>query len=84
MPDGYTYALAEAASEYAFRLPRREQRRLAKVCRLLADTPHRLGAYSTTDEVGRVLQNLTVDDWVITFWTDHAVKEVRIVEVLQI
>ena len=82
--EGYTYALAEAASEYAFRLSKREQQRVAKICRTLAGSPQRLGSYTTSDQTGRSLQNLLMDDWVITYWADHAVKEVRIVEVMRV
>ncbi|MEO7412429.1 MAG: hypothetical protein ABIZ81_03660 [Opitutaceae bacterium] len=84
MAAGYSYVLAEAASEIALRLPRSEQHRLATVCRLLATTPLRAGDYATKDDTGRVLQNLLIDDWVLTFWADHAVKELRITEVVQV
>jgi len=82
MPGGYRYALSEAASEY--RLPAPEQMRLVFACRLLTNTPHRQGDYATTDETGRVLQNLLTEDWVLTYWVDHAASEVRIVEVAQV
>ena len=84
MAAGYSYVLAEAAGEFAFRLSRREQRRLAAACRQLAGHPFREGDYVTRDHLGRVLQNLLVDDWVITYWADHAVKELRITEIVQV
>jgi hypothetical protein len=84
MAGGYSYVLSEAASDFAFRLPRREQYRLADVCRRLAAQPHREGDYATTDHTGRLVQNLLLDDWVITFWADHAMKELRITEVVQV
>ena len=84
MASGYTYVLAEAASEYVFRLPAAEQVRLVRVLRLLADSPHRTGDYTTEDQDGRTLQNLLIDDWVITFWADHAVKELRVTELVQV
>jgi hypothetical protein len=84
MPGAYTYVLSEAASEYAFRLPNAEQTRLARICRALASAPHRMGDYPTSDEVGHVLQNLLMEDWVITYWADHAVREMRITEIVQV
>ena len=84
MAVGYTYVLSEAASEVAFRLPRSEQNRLAAVCRSLAGSPFKFGDYTAKDDAGRVLQNLLIDDWVVTNWADHAVKELRITEVVQI
>jgi hypothetical protein len=51
---------------------------------LLANLPHRDGDYTTIDHTGRILQNLLVDDWVLTYWADDAVKELRITEVVQV
>ncbi len=84
MPDGYTYVLSEAASEFAFRLPPAEQKRLAYACRQLTRSPSREGDYATADTAGRRVQNLLLDDWVFTYWADHALKELRIVEVVQV
>ena len=84
MAAGYSYVLAEAASNFAFHLPRREQQRLAAVCRFLASNPAREGDYLTSDRTGRILQNLLVDDWVVTYWPDHAERELRIAEVVQV
>lgn len=84
MPAGYSYVLAEAADDFARRLPSAEQRRLAIALRLLASNPARSGDYTTKDGSGRVLQNLLIDDWVVTYWPDHAVKEVRITDVAHV
>ncbi len=84
MPLGYSYVLAESASDFARRLPISEQRRLALTCRALAADPFRKGDYATRDETGRILQNLLIEDWVLTYWPDHAVKEIRITEVAQV
>jgi hypothetical protein len=84
MSPGYTYVLGEIACDFAFRLPPRERQRLAVACRMLARHPQRQGDYITRDDTGRVLQNLLIDDWVVTFWADHAVKEVRITEIVQV
>jgi hypothetical protein len=81
---GYSYALSEQACEFAFRLPRAEQRRLARSFRLLASLPLQTGDYTTTDDAGRVLQNILIDDWVVTYWADHAMKELRVTEVVQV
>ena len=81
---GYRYVIAQQAADFALRLPPSEQQRLASACRLLAAQPFRTGDYSTRDDAGRMLQNLLIDDWVLTYWSDHAVKEVRIVELAQV
>ena len=84
MATSYTYVLAETAGEFAFRLPRHEQQRLAKVCRVLASLPFPEGDYVTKDHDGRFLQNILIEDWVVTYWPDHAVKELRITEIVQV
>lgn len=84
MPIGYTYVLSETASEFAFRLPLSEQKRLGLACRRLAATPFQEGDYATTDSAGRRVQNLLMDDWVFTYWSDHSHREVRITDVVQV
>ena len=58
--------------------------RLAATCRLLAGNPFGEGDYVTKDQAGRTLQNLLIEDWVVTYWADHAVKELRITEIVQV
>jgi len=33
---------------------------------------------------GVCCKNLLIEDWVVTYWSDHAVKELRITEVAQV
>jgi len=84
MPPAYTYTLSEAAADFAFHLPRKEQQRLARACRSLASTPSRRGDYVTRDHSDRPLQNLLLDDWVFTYWADDAAREMRITEIVQV
>ncbi|MEJ1971767.1 MAG: hypothetical protein WDM96_04510 [Lacunisphaera sp.] len=84
MPSGYSYVLSETASEFAFRLPHSEQKRLAYACRQLAQKPFSVGDYAVTDSVGRSVQNLLLDDWVFSYWADYAHKELRITDVVQV
>ena len=84
MATGYSYVLAEVAGEFAFRLPRQEQRRLASICRQPVVDPFAEGDYIAQDHTGRVLQNLLVEDWVFTYRADHAAKDLRITEIVQV
>ncbi|MGH8017675.1 MAG: hypothetical protein ACREIA_05190 [Opitutaceae bacterium] len=47
----------------------------------LAAAPFTLGDYRETDASGRVVEVLLHEEWLVTFWTDHAVKMVNIVDV---
>lgn len=84
MPLGYGYTLSALADEFSRRLPLDEQRRLGVVFRSLAHDPFRPGNYTTKDDCDRIVQNLLIDDWVITYWPDHAVRELRIAEIAQV
>ena len=47
----------------------------------LAEHPTQLGDYATREDGGREIQHLTAGDWHFSFWTDHAVRELRITEI---
>jgi hypothetical protein len=47
----------------------------------LRNNPHLAGDFAETDDTGRPLQVKLHRQFLITFWADHAVKEVRIVEI---
>ena len=36
------------------------------------------------DEAGRLNEVVLLDDWLVTFWSDHSVCEVRVVNLEQI
>ncbi len=59
--------------------PRREQRRLAAMLDSLKIAPLRTGDLQERDTQGRRHEVLVAGDWVITYWLDHAVRELRIV-----
>jgi hypothetical protein len=62
-------------------LPPKRQRALANTFFELSRNPHQLGDYTTSDESGRALHYVLVDDWIIGFWADHAARELRITEI---
>jgi len=45
----------------------------------LKKTPSREGDFKQRDESGRVNEVAVLGDWIVTFWTDHAVAEIRVV-----
>jgi hypothetical protein len=58
---------------------RSDQRRLALILDAVKAAPFRSGDFRERDFQGRVNEVLLVDDWLVTYWPDHAVREVRIV-----
>jgi hypothetical protein len=60
--------------------PRREQQIITRLFEGLAKDPYRAGDYSERDAIGRPVQVLITGSRAICFWADHAVKEVKIVD----
>jgi mRNA-degrading endonuclease RelE of RelBE toxin-antitoxin system len=58
------------------------QRRLVMDCiRRLGDDPFRNADYTETDEAGRELAVKIAGHFAITYYVDHAVKEVKVIDV---
>lgn len=58
----------------------REKRLITQLLDELAQNPFRAGDYVEHDEVGRPIQVLIVGGLAVCFWADHAVKEVKVVD----
>lgn len=86
MPEssGYSSHLSIPATAFLTGLPRRKQKVVLDLAEQLALHPFRLSDYRTTDAAGREMENLLIDDWLFTYWVDHAVKEVRITEIVKV
>lgn len=77
---GYRYALDEVCCQVFSALPLRERERLLSVFRQLAADPFQKGEYREADSRGFAVEvKLAGDHFLITWHTDHAAKEVRIV-----
>ena len=58
-----------------------ERSRLLKFCDELVSNPSLEGDYQESDLTGRPLQVRIIGNWAVTYWADHAVKEVRVVRI---
>jgi hypothetical protein len=47
----------------------------------LAEQPHVRSDYVLWDESSRPIEHLGIEDYVFAYWIDHAVREVRIVDI---
>ena len=59
---------------------RHERQTITRLLEQLAFDPHRPGDYAEPDPIGRPVQALITGRHAICFWTDHAVREIKIVE----
>ena len=57
-----------------------ERRAIIHLLEQLAQDPYRLGDYVESDEIGRPIQVLITGRNAICFWADHAVKEVKVLD----
>ncbi len=80
----YEPVLSSKAWEHLSSCTKSRQRRLIKLINTLADYPFQLGDYQTTDSVGRPIENLRIEGYMIIYWADHAVKELRILDLVRL
>jgi hypothetical protein len=59
---------------------RREKLIISRLFDELADDPYKAGDYVEKDEIGRPIPVLVVGRLALWFWSDHAVKEVKILD----
>lgn len=50
----------------------------------IARQPFQIGDYQTADATGRMVESLLIDGFLFCYWVDHAAREVRITEIVQV
>ncbi len=85
MPDRrYTSHLSSEATKFIIELSRRRQRVVLDLADQIARHPFQISDYRSDDASGRTTENLLLDDYLFTYWVDHASKEVRITEIVAV
>ncbi len=72
---------AEGAADFLLAQPPRRQRKIMNLLRQLAADPFVRSDYAVPDDSGRSLEHLLLDDYVFAYWLDHAVHEIRVVDI---
>jgi hypothetical protein len=80
----YGYALGDEAVHAFTGLPVKTRQRFLRACDHLIRNPRQAGDYQEPGTMGRIYQLKLVDDLLITWWVDHAAREVRIVRLERI
>ena len=78
MPADYKLGIGEDVLAELVASSRPIQRRLVARLETLKLPPFREGDYTETDSDGNVNQVLLLDDLIVTYHTDHAVKIIRV------
>lgn len=77
----YTYTVDSAVLEVFNVCSRRQREKLLRIFEQLADNPFLSGELVQKDSVGRPLQIHRFAEWLITYWSEHASRQVFIIAV---
>jgi len=77
----YSAFYSDLVAEFILSLPKGRQRKLVDLCNQLAKHPFITPDYALKDRDGRDIEHIMVGGFVISYWVDHAVCKVMIVEV---
>lgn len=77
----YGVVFAEPAADFILALSPRRRRKARVLAGRLAFDPFVRSDYSLADDGGRMIEHLLIEEFVFAYWVDHAVREVRIVDI---
>ena len=80
----YEPVLSGKASSFLIGVSKAKQRKIIALIFQISDHPGQVGDYSTRDDIGRDIQNVLLGDWQFSFWADHAVRELRVIEIAEL
>ena len=80
MSSDYSFVVDASVLDMFASCSKRERDSLLRAFAVLAFEPFQLGDFSQLTAAGRELQVKRFGKWLISFWADHAVKELRIVD----
>jgi len=80
----YHSHLSLEAAAFVVSLPRRKQRRVLDLADQIARQSFQRGLYQTFDSAGRAVENLLLGEYLFSYWSDHASREIRISEIIKV
>jgi len=81
---GYRCYLSAEAVAFVVGLPKQKQRKIVDLSERIAASPVLISDYQTMDAKGRPLENMLLEEFLFTYWIDHASKEIQITEILKV
>ena len=84
MTPPFEVVLRRAAVQAATTLTRRQRHQVESFLDLLANAPGQSGDFHELDALGRRHEVKALDDAIVTWWVDHAAREIRVVEIERI
>jgi len=80
----YFFVVDDSVLELFTERSKREREELLRIFKSLADSPYQTGEWWQKTKSGRELQVKRFGKWLVTFWLDAPVLEMRIVDVKKI
>lgn len=86
MPDTghYESQLSREAVAFVIGLSKKRQRLVLDLADQIAKQPSKISDYQSVDAVGRPIENLRLEGYLLSYWVDHASREVRITEIVRL
>jgi hypothetical protein len=80
----YAVVINGSVMETVSAMSRRDKDAILRIFRTLENDPFQPGDYASRTPHGQILQVKKYGAWMIKFWPDHAVKELRVVYVMKL
>jgi hypothetical protein len=80
----YTFVVDDSVLELFISRGKREREELLRIFKSLADAPYQTGEWRQKTKSGRELHVKRFGKWLVTFWLDAPVLEIRIVDVKKV
>jgi hypothetical protein len=84
MSSRYVFATDDSVVEFFSRCNKQERDDLLRVFRSLAESPHQRGEWIQKGRSDREFQVKRFGRWLVTFWPDDPVSELRVVDVKRV
>jgi hypothetical protein len=84
MNSQYVFAADDSVVEFFSQCSKREREDLLRLFRSLADSPHQRGDWIQKGRSGREFQVKRFGRWLVTFWPDNPVLELRVVDLKKV
>jgi hypothetical protein len=84
MNSRYVFAADDSVVEFFSGCTKREREDLLRLFRSLADSPHQRGDWLQKGRSGREFQVKRFGRWLVTFWPDDPVLELRVVDLKKV
>ena len=79
----YSVFIEESAVEAVAATRGRQRKDLKEFIRSLGTDPFNEGDFPETDDTGRKIFTKLIGAYAVSFWSDHAVKEIKVFDVLK-